>query len=86
MIEAAGYKQIPGDLPGFLKLLQALKAKGTPCGFALGDAVGDANAWCQWIVWAHGGRMVDEQNKVVINSKETVAGLEYAKAMSWRIM
>ena len=54
-----------------LKLLQALKAKGTPCGFALGNAVGDANAWCHWVVWAHGGRMVDEHNKVVINSKET---------------
>jgi multiple sugar transport system substrate-binding protein len=81
MIEAAGYQHIPNDLPGFLKLLQALKAKGTPCGFALGNAVGDANAWCHWVVWAHGGRMVDEQNKVVINSKETLAALDYARAM-----
>jgi multiple sugar transport system substrate-binding protein len=81
MIEAAGFKEIPGDTDGFLKLLQALKAKGTPCGFALGNAVGDANAWCHWVVWAHGGKMVDEQNKVAINSKETLAGLNYAKAM-----
>jgi len=81
MIQAAGYQQIPNDLPGFLKLLQALKAKGTPCGFALGNAVGDANAWCHWVVWAHGGKMVDEQNKVVINSKETIAALDYARAM-----
>jgi multiple sugar transport system substrate-binding protein len=81
MVEAAGFKEVPNDLPNFLKLLQALKAKGTPCGFALGNAVGDANAWCHWVVWAHGGRMVDEQNKVAINSKGTLAGLEYAKAM-----
>jgi multiple sugar transport system substrate-binding protein len=81
LVEAAGFREIPKDLPNFLKLLQALKAKGTPCGFALGNAVGDANAWCHWVVWAHGGRMVDENNKVVINSKETLAGLEYAKAM-----
>jgi len=81
MVEAAGFKEIPTDLPGFLKLLQALKAKNTPCGFALGNAVGDANAWCHWVVWAHGGRMVDENNKVVINSKETLAALEYAKTM-----
>jgi multiple sugar transport system substrate-binding protein len=81
MIEAAGFQQIPNDLPGFLKLLQALKAKGAPCGFALGNAVGDANAWCHWVVWAHGGKMVDEHNKVVINSKETLAALDYAKAM-----
>jgi multiple sugar transport system substrate-binding protein len=81
MIEAAGFKEVPGDTQNFLKLLQALKAKNTPCGFALGNAVGDANAWCHWVVWAHGGKMVDEHNKVAINSKETVAGLEYAKAM-----
>ena len=80
-IEAAGFKEVPADFPSFLKLLQALKAKGTPCGFALGNAVGDANAWCHWVVWAHGGRMVDERNKVTINSKETVAALNYAKAM-----
>jgi multiple sugar transport system substrate-binding protein len=61
--------------------LQALKAKGTPCGFALGNAVGDANAWCYWLVWAHGGMMVDEKNNVVINSKETHAALEYSRAM-----
>jgi multiple sugar transport system substrate-binding protein len=81
MVEAAGFKEIPKDTTNFLKLLQALKAKGTPCGFALGNAVGDSNAWCHWVIWAHGGRMVDEHNKVVINSKETVAGLNYAKAM-----
>jgi multiple sugar transport system substrate-binding protein len=80
-VEAAGFKEIPADLPSFLKLLQQLKAKGTPCGFALGNAVGDANAWCHWVVWAHGGKMVDEQNKVTINSKETIAALDYAKAM-----
>jgi multiple sugar transport system substrate-binding protein len=81
MVEAAGFKEIPKDTTNFLKLLQALKAKGTPCGFALGNAVGDSNAWCHWVIWAHGGRMVDEHNKVVINSKETIAGLNYAKAM-----
>ena len=81
MLKAAGYDKVPKDFPGFLKLLQVLKAKGTPCGFALGNAVGDANAWCHWVLWAHGGKVVDEHNNVVINSKETVAALEYAKAM-----
>jgi multiple sugar transport system substrate-binding protein len=80
-VEAAGFKEIPKDLPGFLRLLQSLKAKRTPCGFSLGNAVGDANAWCHWLVWAHGGKMVDERNRVTINSKETIAALEYAKAM-----
>jgi multiple sugar transport system substrate-binding protein len=81
MLEAAGFHEIPTDLPNYLKLLQALKAKSKPCGFALGNAVGDANAWCHWLVWSHGGKMVDEHNKVVINSKETLAALDYGKAM-----
>ena len=81
MVEAAGFKEIPNDLPGFLKLLQALKAKGTPCGFALGNAVGDANAWCHWVVWAFGGKMVDKSNKVTIDSPETLKALEYAKEL-----
>jgi multiple sugar transport system substrate-binding protein len=32
-------------------------------------------------VWAHGGKMVDQKNNVVINSPETIAALEYGKQM-----
>ena len=39
-VKAAGFDGIPKDTAGFLKLCQALKAKGTPPGFALGKAVG----------------------------------------------
>ncbi|HEX7953986.1 MAG TPA: extracellular solute-binding protein [Burkholderiales bacterium] len=81
MLHAAGYDKPPADTEGFLKLCQALKAKGTPVGFALGNAVGDANAWTHWALWAFGGRVADEDNHVAINSKETAAALEYAKAL-----
>jgi len=80
-IRAAGFDTIPKDFPGFLKLCQALKAKGTPAGLALGNAVGDANGWCHWVVWGHGGKLVDEHDRVAINSKETWAALEYAKEL-----
>jgi len=80
-IRAAGFDTIPKDFPGFLKLCQALKAKGTPAGLALGNAVGDANGWCHWVVWGHGGKLVDEHDRVAINSKETLAALEYAKEL-----
>ena len=66
---------------GFLKLCQGLKAKGLPPGFALGNATGDANTWCHWLVWSHGGKMVDTKNNVVINSPETIAALEYGKQL-----
>ena len=46
-------------------------------------AGGTANmiAGLGWLVWSFGGRMVDENDKVVINSPETIAALEYAKEL-----
>jgi multiple sugar transport system substrate-binding protein len=80
-VKAAGFDGIPKDTAGFLKLCQALKAKGTPPGFALGKAVGDGNNWAHWLLWSHGGKLVDEKGHVVIDSPETVASLEYAKQL-----
>ena len=80
-MKAAGFDSFPKDLPGFLKLCQGMKAKGLPPGFALGNATGDGNVWTHWLVWSHGGKMVDEKNNVVINSPETIAALEYAKQL-----
>jgi multiple sugar transport system substrate-binding protein len=81
MVKAASFNEIPRDLNGFLKLCRALKAQGTPPGFALGNAAGDANTWCHWVVWSHGGRLVDETDRVAINSRETIAALEYAREL-----
>ncbi len=80
-MKAAGFSAFPRDTDGLLKLMQALKAKGTPGGFALGNATGDGNVWTHWLVWAFGGKMVDEKNNVVINSPETIRALEYAKEL-----
>ena len=81
MLRAAGFEQFPRDLPGFLKLCQALKAKGSPSGFALGHATGDANAWTGWLLWAFGGRLTNEKSELALNSNETIAALEYAKEL-----
>jgi multiple sugar transport system substrate-binding protein len=35
-----------------------------------------------WVLWSHGGNVVDKNDKVIINSPETVKALEYAKALS----
>ena len=42
-------------MDGFLKLMKAMKEKGTPGGFALGHATGD-QAWAHWLIWAFGGK------------------------------
>jgi multiple sugar transport system substrate-binding protein len=80
-VNEAGFDTIPRDLDGFLNLCRKLKEQGHPAGLALGNAVGDGNAWCQWVMWAHGGAMVDENDRVIINSKETIEALKYAKAL-----
>lgn len=80
-VRAAGFEQFPRDFPGFLKLAQNLKAKGTPMGMALGHGTGDANGWCHWALWGHGGKLVDEKDNVALNSPETIAALEYAKQL-----
>ena len=49
--------------------MKALHAKGTPGGMALGNATGDG-LWCNWLIWAFGGKLVDEKNRVVIDSPE----------------
>lgn len=79
-VKAAGFDTFPRDTGNFLKLLKAMHAKGTPSGFALGNATGDG-LWTNWLLWSHGGKLVDKNNKVVINSAETIKALEYAKEM-----
>lgn len=79
-VKAAGFDKFPRDTDGFLKLFKALKEKGTPGGMALGNATGDSG-WTSWLVWAFGGQMVDKNNKVIIDSPETIKALEYAKEL-----
>ncbi len=76
-----GFNAFPATLDGFLDMSRKLHKSGHPVGFALGHAVGDANAYCHWLVWAHGGTMTDAAGKVTINSKETVEALKYGKAL-----
>ena len=80
-MKAAGFSTFPKDTKGFLELCKALQAKGTPAGFAHGKAVGDGNNYAHWLLWSHGGQMVDAAGKVTINSPETVAALNYAKEL-----
>jgi multiple sugar transport system substrate-binding protein len=80
--DKAGFKEFPKDFPSFLEMCKALKANNTPAGFALGHATGDANGWLHWILWGHGAYTVDQNDRVVINSPETMKALEYCKALS----
>jgi len=80
-VNAAGYSAPPSDLPGFLELCKKLKAMGKPAGFALGNAVGDGNGFANWMLWSHGGSLLDEAGQVSINSPQTLAALNYVKEL-----
>jgi len=78
-LKEAGFETIPNDHAGFLKCCQEFKRINKPAGFALGNAVGDGNGFANWLIWSHGGYLVDEAGKVAINSKETIQALTYLK-------
>lgn len=80
-IKEAGFDKVPETHADFLKLCQSLKKINKPAGFALGNAVGDGNGFANWLIWSHGGFLVDEAGKVGINSKETIAALKYLKEL-----
>lgn len=78
---AAGFEEFPQDMDGFLRLCQGLATNGTPPGFSLGHAVGDANTFVHWLLWAFGGRLVDVGQNVVIDSGQTREALAYAREL-----
>lgn len=77
-VKEAGFPEFPKDTAGFLELCKALQKNGHPAGFTHGHGVGDGNNYAHWLLWSHGGKMVDESGKVAINSPETLKSIEYA--------
>ncbi|HLT00941.1 MAG TPA: ABC transporter substrate-binding protein [Geminicoccaceae bacterium] len=81
-VQEAGFETFPNDFEGLLEVCKGLQRIGHPAGFALGNAVGDANAWTHWILWGFGSSVVDENNQVVVDNPKTIEALEYAKELS----
>ena len=77
----AGFSKFPEKTRRVPRDVQGPQGQGKPAGFALGKAVGDGNNFAHWILWSHGGKMVDESGKVVINSPETITALQYAREL-----
>lgn len=77
-VKEAGFAEFPKTTDEFLKLCQALQKTGHPVGFTHGHGVGDGNNYAHWLLWSHGGKMVDEKGTVAINSPETLKAIEYA--------
>lgn len=78
----AGFDSFPTDTDGFLRLCEGLKRADRPAGFAFSRAPSDGNSFCHWLLWSHGGKLVDEDNRVALNSPETLRAVEYARALA----
>jgi multiple sugar transport system substrate-binding protein len=75
-VREAGYETVPKDIPNFIKMCKALKAKGHPVGFTLGHAIGDASNFAYWWLWAHGGKVWNPDGSVGIRSDGTLQAIE----------
>ncbi|MCW8085136.1 ABC transporter substrate-binding protein [Sabulicella glaciei] len=80
-VREAGFQSIPDDHANYLRLCQELKRLNKPAGFALGNAVGDGNSFANWLVWSFGGKLVNEDGSVGINSRETINALNYLREL-----
>ena len=67
-----GATAFPDRLDAYHEIGKRLKAKGRPFGQALGHSFGDPPGWCYGMLWGYGGREVDAQGKVALNSPETI--------------
>ena len=43
--------------------------------------VGDGNGFANWVLWSHNASLLDEEGNVIINSKETIAALNWVKEL-----
>ena len=67
MLRQAGF-EFPDKTRRFFEICKAPQGQiEAGWGSRMGKAVGDGNNFAHWIVWSHGGKMVDESGKVVIN-------------------
>ena len=75
----AGAETFPATYAELFEVGKRLKANGRPIGQALSHAFGDPPTWAYPLFWGYGGREVDEQGRVAINSSDTVAAVAAMK-------
>ncbi|MBX7214331.1 MAG: extracellular solute-binding protein [Thermoflexales bacterium] len=78
-LKEEGVDKFPDTWEEALALGKKLKAKGRPFGMTLSDkAGGDGNAAPYLILWAFGAKEFNPDGSLALDSKETIAALEFA--------
>ena len=80
LFDEVGAKEFPKTWQAYREVGKKLKAKGYPIGQTLGHTFGDAPAFWYPYTWSWGGKEVEKDGKVAINSKETIEGVKFAVA------
>ena len=75
--EEAGASSFPDTWEQYREVAKKLKAKGRPIGQTLGHTFGDAPTFAYPYMWSWGGKEVEADGKVVINSKETIESVKF---------
>jgi len=77
--KAVGADKFPDTWDDMLAVGTKLKANGHPIGMTFSDkAAGDGNATPRMMLWAFGGKEFNPDGSVALDSKETIAALEFA--------
>lgn len=79
IFKKVGIESAPNTWEEYLAAGKKLKKFGMPVGQTLGHTFGDAPGFAYPLLWSFGGKEVDEQGKVAINSKATTAAVEFMK-------
>jgi multiple sugar transport system substrate-binding protein len=79
IFQKVGIDKLPDTWEEHLATGKKLKKYGMPIGQSLGHTFGDAPSFAYPLLWSFGGMEVDDKGKVVLNSKETLAAVEFLK-------
>ncbi|HEV7664535.1 MAG TPA: extracellular solute-binding protein, partial [Chloroflexota bacterium] len=74
--QKAGIAKVPETYDEYADVVKKLAAIGKPVGQAFGNSFGDPPSFCYPLMWAYGGKELEADYKVAINSKETINAVQ----------
>ena len=79
--QQAGVSKVPETWDEYADMVKKMAAFGKPVGQAFGNSFGDPPSFCYPLLWSYGGKELEADYKVAINSKETVAAVQQCVKM-----
>ena len=79
IFQEVGIPRPPETWDEYLEAGRKLKRYGMPVGQTLAHTFGDAPGFAYTLLWCFGGREVDENGRVALNSRETAEAVDFLK-------